>query len=79
MVHSIGEVAVEVPGGTEHCLVPIRLAPIGVCAGVAFTRVRLDLGNSNGHNAVVIGALKDAAENFGCDIEHLAGKELSVR
>ena len=41
--------------------------------------VRLDLGNSNGHSASVIGALKDAAENFGYDIEHFAGKEPSTR
>ena len=79
VVHSVGEVAVEVPGGTEHCLISIRLAPIGVRAGVAFTRIRLDLGNSNGHSAIVIGALKDAAENFGRDIEHLPGKKLPVR
>ena len=79
MVHSIGEVAIEVPGGTEHCLIPIRLAPIGVCARVAFTRIRLDLGNSNGHSAIVICALKQAAEDFGCDVEHLAGEEPSVR
>ncbi|GAB2818522.1 hypothetical protein GCM10027022_05690 [Alpinimonas psychrophila] len=79
VVHSVGEVTVEVPGGTEHCLISIRLAPIRVRAGVAFTRIRLDLGNSNGHSAIVIGALKDAAENFGRDIEHLPGKELSVR
>ena len=79
MEHSIGEIAVEVPGGTEHCLIPIRLAPIGVCARVAFTRIRLDLGNSNGHSAVVICALKQAAEDFGCDVEHLAGEEPSVR
>ncbi len=79
MVHSVGEVAVEVPGGTEHCLIPIRLAPIGVRAGVAFTGVRLDLGYSNGHSSVVIRALQDATENFGCEIEYLAGKEPSVR
>jgi hypothetical protein len=79
VVHSIGEVAVQVSGGAEHCLIPIRLAPIGVRAGVAFTRIRLNLGNLNGHSAIVIGALKDATENFRCDIEHLACKEPSVR
>ena len=78
VVHSVGEVAVQVPGWTEHGLVPIRHTPIGVRAGVAFTGVRLDLGYLNGYSAVVIRALQDAAENFGCEFEHLAGKKCPV-
>ena len=79
VVHSVGEVAVQVPGGTEHGLIPIGHTPIGVRAGVAFTGIRLDLGYSNGHSAIVIRALQDAAENFGCELEHLAGKKCPVR
>ena len=79
MVHPISEVAVKVSGRAEHCLIPIRLTSIGVRAGVAFTGIRLDLGNLDGHSAIVIGALKDAAENFRCDVEHLASKEPAVR
>ena len=78
VVHSVGEVAVEVPGWTEHCLIPIRHTPIGMRAGVAFTGIRLDLGYSNGHSPVVIRALQDAAENFGCEIEYLTGKKRPV-
>lgn len=78
VVHSVGEVAVEVPGGAEHGLIPICLAPIRVRAGVAFTRIRLDLGYSKGHSAIVIRALQDAAENFGCEFEHLTGKKCPV-
>ena len=48
-------------------------------AGVAFTRIRLDLGNSHGHRAIVIRALNNAAENFGRDIEYLTGEKLSMR
>ena len=48
-------------------------------ARVAFTGIRLDLGNLNGHSAIVIGALKDAAKYFRCDIEHLARKKPAVR
>ncbi len=44
VVHSVREVAVEMPGGAEHGLIPIRHTPIGVCAGVTFTRIGLDLG-----------------------------------
>jgi hypothetical protein len=79
VVHSVGEVAVEVSGGTEHCFIPISLAPIRVRAGVLFAGIRFDLGNLDGHTAIVIGALKDAAENFRCHIEYLAGKEPAVR
>ena len=79
VVHSVGEVAVEVSGGTEHCLIPIGLAPIRVRAGVLFAGIRLDLGNLDGHTAIVIGALKDAAEKFRCHIKYLAGKEPAVR
>ena len=78
MVHSVGEVAVQVSGGAEHRPISIRLAPIAVRAGVAFPRIRLNLGNSNGYSAIVIGALKDAAENFRRNIEYVAGKEPSV-
>lgn len=79
VVHTVGEVAVEVPGGTEHCLISIRHAPKGVRAGVAFTRISLDLGYSNGHSAIIIRALQDAAEYFGCEIEHLTRKKCPVR
>ena len=79
VVHTVGEVAVEVPGGTEHGLISIRHAPKGVRAGVAFTGVRLDLGYSNGHSAIIIRALQDAAEYVGCEIEHLTGKKCPVR
>ena len=78
MVHSVGEVAVQVPGGTEHRLIPIRLAPVGVRAGVEFTRIRLDFGDPNRHNPIGIGALKHAAKNFRCDIEHVSGEETST-
>ncbi len=79
VVHSVGEVAIEVPGGTEHGLIPIRHTPIGVRAGVAFTGIGLDLGDANGYSAIVIRVLQDAAENFGCEFEHLAGKKCPVR
>ena len=78
-MHAIGEVAVKVSGRAEHCLIPIRLTPIGVRAGVAFTRIRLNFGNLNCHRTIVIGALKDTTENFRCDIEHLARKKPAVR
>jgi hypothetical protein len=78
-MHAIGEVAVKVSGRAEHCLIPIRLTPIGVRAGVAFTRIRLDLGDLNGYSAIVIGALKDTAENFRCDIEYVAREKPAVR
>ncbi len=79
MMHSVGEIAVQVSGGAEHCPIPIRHAPIAVRAGVSFTRIRLYLGYTNGHSAIVIGTLKDAAEKFRRNIEYLAGEELSVR
>jgi hypothetical protein len=78
-VQSVSEIAVDVPGRTKHGFVPVRLATVGMRAGVSLTGIRLNLGNPEGDRAVRVGALQDAAEYRRGDLEHVTGEEAATR
>ena len=69
-VHAVGEVAVQVPGRSEHHRVARRLAAEGVRAGVVRAVVRLDLGETYGDVAVP----EPGVEQSRCRVEHRAGQ-----
>lgn len=48
-------------------------------SGIAFAGVCFDLGYPDGDGSVAIGALKDAAKELRCNVEHIAGEERPVR
>lgn len=79
VVHSVGEIAVDVAGRTKHRLVSVRLATIGVRPRVAFARVRLNLGNQDRHGTFVYRASQDTAEECWRDLEYIAGEEAAAR
>ena len=70
MVHAVGEVDVQVAGRTEHDLVALGAAAVGVGAGIVVAVVRLDLGEPEGHAAKG----ERRAEQAGCGLEHRAGE-----
>jgi len=79
VMQPVREIAVEMTGWTEQGLVPIGHAAIRVCPGIAFTGVRLDLGDADGNRRFDIGALKYAAEKGWGDFEYVASKETTTR
>ena len=79
VMQAVGELAVEVARWTQQGLVAVGHAPIGVCPGITFASVRLDLGDPKGNRNPGFGSLEYAAEKSWGDFEYVASKETTTR
>ena len=77
VMQPVREITVKVSGWAKEGLVPIRLAPIRVCSGIAFAGVRFDLGYADGNSLIGSGALQYAAEQSWSDLKDVTSKEIA--
>ena len=77
VVHPVAEIAVQVPGFTEHGGVAGGAAPEGVRPGVGRSRVRLHLRDADGDGAVAGRPGQCAAEQQRCEVEDGAAEPVT--